>query len=73
MAMPLLKRNCMVSSAPRYPLRMQSGRGVEALYKFLGKYNKSVKLVLLPELRHEILNEIKKEQALSKISEFLNS
>ncbi len=51
----------------------ESGRGVEALYKFLGKYNKSVKLVLLPELRHEILNEIKKEQALSKISEFLNS
>jgi alpha-beta hydrolase superfamily lysophospholipase len=51
----------------------ESGRGVEALHKFLGKYNKSLKLVLLPELRHEILNEIKKEQALSKISEFLNS
>jgi len=51
----------------------ESGKGVEALHEFLGKYNKSVKLVLLPELRHEILNEIKKEQALSKISEFLNS
>ena len=51
----------------------ENGKGVEALHTFLTKYNQSVQLVLLPELRHEILNEIKKDQALSSILKFLTT
>ena len=51
----------------------ENGKGVEALNTFLTKYNQSVQLVLLPELRHEILNEIKKDQALSSILKFLTT
>ena len=51
----------------------ENGKGVEALNTFLSKYNQYVQLVLLPELRHEILNEIKKDQALSNILKFLNT
>ena len=51
----------------------ENGKGVEALNTFLTKYNQSVQLVLLPELRHEILNEIKKDQALSSIVKFLTT
>jgi len=51
----------------------ENGKGVEALYTFLGKYNQSIEIILLPGLRHEILNEIENDEAFTNIIKFLNT
>tara|TARA_B100001173_G_scaffold85181_1_gene73010 strand:- start:3844 stop:4755 length:912 start_codon:yes stop_codon:yes gene_type:complete len=51
----------------------ENGKGVHALKVFLSKYNKSIQLELLPELRHEILNETNNEHVFKSIEKFLNS
>jgi len=50
-----------------------NGKGVNALDEFLNGYLSSIKTVILADYRHEILNEVGKEQTLKEISSFLQS
>lgn len=50
----------------------ENGEGVKALEKFLNKYLNSVSMILLSGLRHEILNEIEKDQAINEIINFID-
>ena len=43
------------------------------LDEFLNGYLSSIKTVILADYRHEILNEVGKEQTLKEISSFLQS
>jgi alpha-beta hydrolase superfamily lysophospholipase len=50
----------------------ENGEGVKALEKFLNKYLNSISMILLSGLRHEILNEIEKDQAINEIINFID-
>ena len=51
----------------------ENGKGVSELKIFLNKYIRSIKLILLPKFRHEILNEIDREIPQNHIVTFLES